>query len=217
MKYSVVIGDDHQLVRAGFAALVRQLDEFELIGEAGTGWDVIDRVRTHRPDLLLLDINMPELNGLDVLDVLAGLDLPTKTIVISIHDEPEFVRRALRRGASGYLLKDCAAVDFELALKAVARGQVYLHPAIAGHLLHGGEAGDAEPSNPLDQLTCRQRQVLQLIAEGFRTREIAERLSLSVKTVETHRSNLSQRLGVGDVSGLVRLALKHGLVGDLRD
>lgn len=214
MKYTVVIGDDHQLVRAGFVALLERMNEFELVGEAGTGWCVIELVKKHRPDLLLLDISMPELNGLEVLEMLATMEQAPKSIVISVHEESEYALRALDRGASGYLLKDSAASELEVAMRAAMRGGVYLCPRIAALVLSADRAGRSGTKTPLDRLTRRQRQVFQLLVEGYRTREIAERLNVSVKTVESHRANLANRLGVSDLPGMTRLALRYGLISD---
>ncbi len=214
MVCQVVIGDDHHLVRAGFAALIERMTEFELAGEAATGWEVIELVRKIRPHLLLLDISMPELNGLEVLDTFAAMDGAPRTIVISVHDESAYAQRALDSGAAGYLLKDSAAPELELAMRAAMRGEVYLSPRIAASVLTARRNGDSGHRSPLDQLTRRQRQVLQLLAEGYRTRDIAEKLNVSIKTVETHRSNIAGRLGVSDLPTMTRLALRYGLISD---
>jgi len=212
VKYTVLIGDDHQLVRAGFVALIERMQDFELIGEAATGWQVIDLVKQKRPDIVLLDISMPELNGLDTLDVIRKLDRPPMTIMVSMHEESEYARRALDRGASGYILKDSAVPELEVALRAATRGEIYLCPRIAGGVLSADRERRAGHSTPLDRLTRRQRQVFQLLVEGYKTREIAERLNISIKTVESHRTNLTRRLGVSDLPGMTRLAIRYGLV-----
>ncbi len=214
MPAPVVIADDHQLVRAGFVALIERMPGFELVGEAETGWQAIDLIKQKAPRLVLLDISMPELNGLDALEVIQRLDPPPATIMISMYEEHEYVRRALDRGASGYLLKDAAVAELELALRAASRGEVYLSPKIAGAAVSAKRSGDAQSRTPLDKLTRRQRQVLQLLVEGRRTRDIAARLNVSVKTVESHRSNLAARLGVSDLPGMTRIAIRYGLISD---
>ena len=212
MNYSIIIGDDHQLVRAGFAALIERMADFELVAEAATGWQVIDLVKQKRPDLVLLDVSMPELNGLDALELIQRLDRPPKTIMISMHEESEYARRALDRGASGYILKDSAVPELEIALRAATRSEIYLSPRIAGAVLDDRRKPGGGAGSPLDRLTRRQRQVFQLLVEGRRTREIAARLNVSVKTVESHRSNLAHRLGVSDLPGMTRLAIRYGLI-----
>lgn len=214
MTFSVIIGDDHQLVRAGFAALIERMTDFELVGEAGTGWQVIDLVKHKRPDLVLLDVSMPELNGLDALELLGKLDPAPKTIMISMYEESEYAIRALDQGASGYILKDSAVPELEVALRAATRGEIYLCPRIAGSVLASRKAAGGGRGSPLDRLTRRQRQVFQLLVEGRGTREIAERLNISIKTVESHRSNLAARLGISDLPGMTRLAIRHGLITD---
>lgn len=214
MTYSIVIGDDHQLVRAGFAALIERMADFELVAQAGTGWQVIDLVKQRRPDLVLLDVSMPELNGLDALEVIQKLDRPPRTIMISMYEESEYARRALEKGASGYILKDSAVPELEVALRAATRGEIYLCPRIAGAVLEDRRKPGGAAGSPLERLTRRQRQVFQLLVEGHRTREIAARLNISVKTVESHRSNLAARLGVSDLPGMTRIAIRYGLIPD---
>ena len=208
-KLRIVIADDHTLVRAGLITLMARMQDMEVVGEAGDGREALKLVRDLHPDIALLDIAMPGLNGLEAAERIHNEVPKTKVIILSMHAKEEYVAQALKAGASGYLLKDAATTELDLALKVVAQGQFYLSPSISRQVvdsyLHGGPTG-------LDLLTPRQREILQLVAEGKSTREIAELLHLSVKTVETHRAQLMDRLDIHDVAGLVRYAMNKGLV-----
>jgi DNA-binding NarL/FixJ family response regulator len=205
----ILIADDHTLVRAGLTSLIARLPEMEVVAEAADGRQALRLVRDLQPDIVLMDIAMPGLNGLESAERIHGIHPKIKIIILSMHASEEYVAQALKAGASGYLLKDAATAELEMALKSVAMGQFYLSPAISrqvvDNFLRGGPMG-------LDLLTPRQREILQLIAEGKGTRDIAETLHLSVKTVETHRAQLMERLDIHDVAGLIRYALKKGLI-----
>jgi DNA-binding NarL/FixJ family response regulator len=208
----VILVDDHSLVRAGMRALLANMPNVEVVAEAMDGFEALKVIKTHAPDIVLMDISMPNLNGLEAT-AQATRDFPdTRIIVLSAHSSEEYVGQALRAGAAGYLLKDAPTVELELAIKSVAQGETYLSPAVSKHVITnyvrrvGGEAGS------LELLTPRQRETLQLVAEGKSTKEIARLLHLSVKTIETHRAQLMDRLDIHDVAGLVRYALRIGLV-----
>jgi DNA-binding NarL/FixJ family response regulator len=208
----MLLVDDHALVRAGMRALLNNMPDVEVVAEAVDGLTALESIKTHSPDLVLMDISMPNLNGLEAT-AQATRDYPdTRIIVLSAHSSEEYVGQALRAGASGYLLKDAPTVELELAIKSVAQGETYLSPAVSKHVIStyvrrvGGEAGS------LELLTPRQRETLQLVAEGKSTKEIARILHISVKTIETHRAQLMDRLDIHDVAGLVRFALRVGLV-----
>jgi DNA-binding NarL/FixJ family response regulator len=208
----VLLVDDHALVRAGIRALLEGLDGVSVVAEAGNGNDVLALARQHSPDVVLLDISMPGLNGLDASMQLRQ-ELPgVRVVILSMHANEEYVLQALRAGAAGYMLKDSATAELELALKAVMQGETYLSPPISKQVVEGyvQRVGTEQPE--ADNLTPRQRQVLQLIAEGHSTKEIAYRLELSVKTVETHRAQLMERLQIRDIAGLVKYAIRSGLV-----
>jgi DNA-binding NarL/FixJ family response regulator len=207
----VVLADDHSLVRAGIRALLERLPFVEVVGEAGDGREVLALVKTTDPNVVLLDISMSGLGGLEALPRIVK-DFPAvKVLILSQHANEEFVLRALRFGASGYLLKGAAAEDLELAMKTVAQGKTYLGPSVSRTVVsYLQRAAGAE--GPLEQLTARQREVLQLIAEGKNTKEIAGTLNISVNTVEAHRLQLMARLDIHDVAGLVRYAIRSGLV-----
>lgn len=208
-KLRIIIADDHTLVRAGLVTLMARMQDVEVAAEAGNGREAVKLARDMEPDIALLDIAMPELNGLEAAERIHRDTPKTKIIILSMHANEEYVAQALKAGASGYLLKDAATTELEMALKVVAQGQFYLSPSISRQVvdsyLHGGPTG-------LDLLSPRQREILQLIAEGKSTREIAESLHLSVKTIETHRAQLMERLDIHDTAGLVRYALRKGLI-----
>jgi DNA-binding NarL/FixJ family response regulator len=208
----VLIADDHALFRAGLRALLSGLERIEVVGEAADGVQALDLIAERRPDLALLDIAMPRLNGLEVAARVAAEHPATRVLILSMHSDNEYVRRAVRSGAAGYLLKDSGATELEMAIRAVARGESYLSPAVSAHLVadYRRFAGGDTPSENV--LTPRQREILRAIAEGRTTKTIARELGISVKTVETHRALLMERLGIHDVPGLVRYAIRHGLI-----
>lgn len=209
----ILVADDHTLMRAGLVTLIARLPEMEVVAEAEDGRKALRLARDLQPDIVLMDIAMPGLNGLEAAERIHGILPSVKIIILSMHASEEYVAQALKAGASGYLLKDAATTELEMALKSVAMGQFYLSPAISRQvvdtMLRGGPTG-------LDLLTPRQREILQLIAEGKSTREIADTLHLSVKTVETHRAQLMERLDIHDVAGLIRYALRKGLISNER-
>jgi DNA-binding NarL/FixJ family response regulator len=207
----VLIADDHTLVRAGIRALLQDLEGVEVVAEAGDGREAMDLVERHRPDVLVTDIAMPHLGGLELAGRVTR-ELPaTRVIILSMHANEEYASRALQAGAAGYLLKDSGLAELELAVRAVVRGETYLSPAVSRHVIadYLRRTGGAPDSGPL---TPRQGQVLQLIAEGKTTKQIARLLGVSIKTVETHRVQLMDRLDIHDVAGLVRYAIRTGMV-----
>lgn len=211
-RHRILLADDHALIRAGIRVLLESLPDIEVVGETGDGLDAIERVQRDPPDAILLDITLPGLNGLEVAARIARLDVPTRVLMLSMHASPEYAARALAAGAAGYLNKDSAFEELAAALGAIFRGSRYLCRALDADVVRQLEERAARGESGLERLTPRQRQILQLVAEGYGTREIAERLYLSVKTVETHRGQLMQRLGIYDVPGLVKFAIRHGLV-----
>ena len=202
----VLVVDDHALVRRGICALVAGFAGFEVVGEAADGRDALSRVRQLQPDIVLLDISMPGLNGLDAIERLTRQQPASTLLVLSMHATEHHVRQALKRGAAGYVFKDAAPETLEQALNRVARGQRYLPAPFERLVIDGSADADVRP------LTLRQREILQLIAEGCSSRDIAERLHISVKTVETHRAQIMQRLEIFDIAGLTRYAIRSGLV-----
>ena len=211
----ILIADDHALVRSGIRLLLESIAAVEVVAEAGDGLELLALVEAHRPDILLLDITLPGLNGLAVLERIQGLPDMPRVIMLSMHSGPEYVARALNAGAAGYLLKDSAFDELAEALDAVGRQRRYLSRALDPEVIQRFCEGLKGSEDGLGVLTPRQRQILQLIAEGQGTRQIAERLHVSVKTVETHRAQLMERLGIRDVAGLVRFAIRTGLIEPL--
>lgn len=218
----VLLADDHTLIRAGIRSLLVQMEGVEVVGEASNGREALQKIRTFKPDVALIDIAMPELNGLETIAQLTRDYPEVRTIILSVYTTEEYVLKALQVGASGYLVKDAAPAELEIAVKSVAGGETYLSPSVSKHVIteylqrtggstvKGGKEQDM--AYPLEILTPRQREVLQLIAEGNTTKKIARKLNLSVKTVETHRQQLMERLDIHDIAGLVRYAIRGGLV-----
>lgn len=205
----VLLADDHALIRAGIIALLERMERVEVVGQAGDGRHAMKLIQELRPDVVLLDLQMPGLSGFEVLQQTTEKFPDVKIVVLSVHDTEEY---ALRSGAAGYLPKSAASEELELAIDQVSRGEQYLSPIIAQmaslESARGGPSGRHAPV----ELTPRQREVLTLVTEGYSTKDIARTLGISVKTVETHRAQLMERLGIHDVAGLVRYAIRTGIV-----
>lgn len=209
----ILLADDHALVLAAMRLLLERLDGVQVVAEAYNGRDAVALAKTQRPDLVVMDISMRELNGIEATAQIKSDSPSTRILILSSHTTEDYLHRALKAGASGYLVKDSIPQELGTAIKAVMRGDSYLSPTVSKHLVSGfvrGGAGQRESS--LDSLTPRQREILQLIAEGKSTKEIAYALDLGIKTVETHRSALMERLDIHDVAGLAIFAVRHGLV-----
>ncbi|HYK19192.1 MAG TPA: response regulator transcription factor [Pyrinomonadaceae bacterium] len=207
----VLIADDHALVRAGIRALVEKIEGLVVVGEAGKGNEAIELIRKLKPNLVLLDITMPDGSGFDVLDRLTKEFPEVRVIVLTVHEAGEYAIRALREGAAGFLPKSAASTELEQAIQTVIRGEVYISPETSRKtLLEYGKG--ATKRELLATLSPRQREVLRLIAEGRTTKQIAQELEISVKTVESHRAQLMERLDIHDVAGLVRYAITVGLI-----
>ena len=208
----VLLADDHTLVRAGLRGLLQRVAGVEVVGEAEDGHEALRQFADLHPDVVLLDIGMPGLNGLDAAAQLIRLDPRARVLILSMHTAEEYVLRALRAGCAGYLLKRSAVTELEIAVRAVARGDTYLSPTVSKQLVDEYVGRTGGSADPLDALTPRQREILQLVAEGNTSKEIAERLQLSLKTVEAHRAQILDRLHLDDVTGLVRFAVRVGLI-----
>lgn len=208
----ILLADDHALVRAGIRSLLEKIPGVEVVGEASNGRDALYLVRTKLPDLVLMDIAMKELGGLEALPRITKMFPSVKVVILSAHANEEYVIRALRSGAAGYMLKDAASAELQLAIDSVTQDKIYLSPSISRTVIDSYLERVGGPFSPLEQLTPRQREILQLIAEGKNTKEIADTLDISVKTVEAHRLQLMARLNIHDVPGLVRYAVRSGLV-----
>lgn len=208
----VIVADDHALVRAGLATLLSAMPGVKVVAEAANGREAVRLAREQDADIVFMDVTMPDLNGLEATTQLVRERPRTRVVMLSMHTSPEYVFQALQAGAVGYVIKDSSPTELSLALAAVQRGETYLSPPVSRHVvsdyvrLAGGAPGPGRPLSP------RQREILQLIAEGLTSKEIARKLGLSVKTIETHRTQLMNHLDIHDVAGLVRYAIRTGLV-----
>lgn len=206
MAMRLVLADDHVLVRQGLKSLLEAAG-FLVVGEAADGREAVRLVQDEKPDVAVIDISMPQFNGLGAAAELVRQHTRTKLVVLTQHDEPQYVAEALRSGVRGYVLKSQAARDLVTAIESVSRGEVYLSPGIAGAV---ASAYRREPG-ATPALSVRERQVLQLVAEGHSTKAIAARLGISAKTVDSHRSRLMRKLDIHEIAGLVRYAIRHGV------
>jgi DNA-binding NarL/FixJ family response regulator len=207
----VLLADDHALVRAGLRALIAALPFVTDVYETADGREAIAVAAAEHPEIVLMDIAMPVMNGFEAMSRILKEQPGAKVVILSMYDDEEFVWRALRLGASGYVAKSAAVEELEAALRAVGRGEVYVSPLLrtAANEAEARKKGDADPQR---RLTPRQREILQMIAEGMTSRQIAEALNIHIKTVESHRMHLMKRLGIHDVAGLVRYAIRHKVV-----
>lgn len=208
-KTRILLADDHTLVRRGFALIVGREPDLEVVGEASTGREAVEMADQLRPDVVVIDVSMPELNGIEGTRRIMDQHPRTRVLAVSMHRDAVYVREILKAGARGYVLKDAADEDFLTAVRAVARNEAYLSPKIADAVL-----ADYRKSvnDPIDLLTSREREVLQMIAEGKTNKEIANVLSLSVYTVEAHRGKIMEKLNLHNTGDLVRFALRNGLI-----
>lgn len=205
----VLLADDHGIVRQGLKLILAAQPDFEVVGEASNGREAAELAEKLRPDIVLMDVQMPELNGIEATRRMVAANSRIRVLVLSMHKEALYVREVLKAGARGYILKD--AIDTELlnAMRSVARGDGYISPAVSGALLTDYRE---QSSNPLDTLSTREREVLQLIAEGKTNKEVATKLNLSVYTVDSHRGKIMEKLNLHSAGELVRFAMKNGLV-----
>lgn len=214
-KLTIVLADDHTLVRQGIETLLSGNDLFEIVGQAGDGYEALELIEEHEPDIAIIDISMPRLNGLEAARKIEEKGLDTEVIFLSMYDDEGYIRRAIKTGASGYLLKEDAIDELEEAIGSVRNGYHYMSPPILTSLVEMTERGlkTIEP-DVLDQLTAREREILQLIAEGNSNKEIASILSRSVETVRTHRANLMEKLDVHSAKEIREFALREGVIKD---
>jgi DNA-binding NarL/FixJ family response regulator len=206
-----VLCDDHAIVRAGIRVLLEREADIAILAEAGSAAEAVALARQLQPDVLLLDLSMPSGNGLDAIARIRSVAASCRVLVLSMHAAPEYVRPALRAGASGYLVKGSGLADLLLAVRSVAQGSQFLGKEVAAIVANDVISAD-EREDDLDRLTPREREVLQLVAEGQTNRQIALRLGLSPKTVDSHRSNLMRKLDLHDVQGVTRFAVRRGLI-----
>lgn len=205
----VLLADDHAVVRQGFRLILSSQEGIEVICEAGNGREAVELALRHRPDVAVIDVSMPELNGIEATRRILEQCPQTKILALSMHKDAVYVREILRAGARGYILKDSVDTEFVQAIRALARGEGYLSPAVSGAVLDDYRK---HVSDPVDLLTTREREVLQLIAEGKTNKDIANLLDLSVYTVDAHRGKIMEKLNMHSVTDLVRFAIRKGIV-----
>lgn len=215
----ILLVDDHALVRAGFRSLIESFEDIEIVAEAADGREAIKFTEIYQPDIVLMDIAMPNLNGLDATANILKKFPKVRVLILSMHINEEYVLRALEIGASGYLVKAADSGELHMALKELASGGTYLSPSVSKHVIedyrkHIQAKSVTDKTTIYRALTSRQREILQLVAEGRKSREIALDLGISKKTVETHRKNIMKRLNIRDLAGLVRFAIRTGLVSE---
>ncbi|NWF94080.1 MAG: response regulator transcription factor [Syntrophaceae bacterium] len=213
-KYRLVIAEDHVILREGLKALLSSGPEFEVVGEAENGHEAIHCVEKYKPDLILMDLSMPRMNGMEAIREIKRQSPETKILVLTVHKAEEYVLTTLRAGADGYILKDSTHAELMIALRNVLAGKPYLSPGVSEKVIEGYLEGKKtlKKRSSWETLTQREREILKLIAEGYKNKEIAEYLCISVKTVEKHRSNLMEKLDLHNVQALTALAIEKGLV-----
>lgn len=209
---SILIADDHGIVREGLRRLLESQEDFEVVDEASDGQEVLANVKTHRPDVVVLDITMPRLGGLETLERLRSQHPNVKVILLSVHGDPPFIQSAISLGADGYILKDGRADEIVTAVREVVQGGSYFSPAVAREIVDQMRSPQSATKDPFSLLSGREREVLHQIAEGLSAKEVAVALDISVKTVEAHRTSLMRKLNVRKATELVRYALRHGLI-----
>ena len=215
MPISVLLADDHEVARRGVRAILEADGRFEIVGDVSDGRRVVAAVAERRPDVLILDLTMPGMSGIDVLRALALRKLPTRVVVLSMHAKDEFVAEALQHGAIGYVVKDAGAAELVSAVRSAAAGRRYLSaPFSAARIRDYVRRTSAESTDPFDALSARQREVFDLAVKGLTNSEIARRLAIGRRTTETHRANLMRKLGLKGEKDLIRFALRRGLLDD---
>ncbi|MEI9814374.1 MAG: response regulator transcription factor [Acidobacteriota bacterium] len=205
----ILLADDHAVVRHGFRRILDAQEDMEVVGEVSNGREAVEQTGTLLPDVIIMDVTMPELNGIEATRRIAELVPRTRVLALSMHRDSVYVREILRAGARGYLLKDSSEADLISAVRAVAQGEGYLSPAVSEAVLIDYRK---HVTNPVDLLTSREREVLQLVAEGRTNKEIANSLNLSVYTVEAHRGKIMEKLNLHSASEMVRFAIRNGLI-----
>lgn len=213
-KIRVLIVDDHHLVRAGIAALLKNLKDIEVVGEAGSGLGALSKLKQLKPDVVLMDISMPEMDGLEATERVMEAEPGTKVLALTQYEQEEYVRRIMRAGARGYVLKSSLADELMTAIRAVHRGETFFTPSISKLMVQSyvkHAAGQLTKKETVE-LTDREREILRLIAQGHTNQQIAKKLYISVRTVEFHRANLVQKVGTNDVATLTKYAIQKKLI-----
>ena len=211
-KTRILICDDHTLFVEGMKAMLRHEPSLEIVGEARDGRKAVELVKELKPDVLLMDISMPDMNGFDATRRVHEFDPAVKVLILTMHDDEELVARCLQAGAAGYLIKDAPAAQLLYAIETVCKGQRYLSPGVLKTVVDGYIKDGGRPQTSYDRLSPREREVLQLLAEGFSVKQVAVRLNLSVKTVDAHKTNLMKKIDVHDRAELIRYAIQRKLI-----
>lgn len=213
-KIRVLIADDHALVREGIAAFLKLCDDIEVVAEASDGIETLQKAKKFRPDIILMDVNMPKLGGLEATLEIKKTNPEIKILVLTQYEDKEYISRFLKAGVSGYLLKKAVGSDLITALRSVSRGEVYLHPSITSGIVAGYLDIEKKPETETlyEKLTDREKQVLKLIAEGYTHKEAADMLNISIKTVIAHQTNISEKLGIHTRAGLIKFAIQKGII-----
>jgi len=215
-KISIILADDHAVLRGGLRLMLNTQEDMEVVGEAADGEEAIRLCKEKEPDIILLDLNMPGISGLEAIEEIKQVNPGTKILALTMHDDEGYLRKALKSGCSGYILKKAADVELISAIRAVNRGEVYLDPSLVRHLVNDfiglPEQNEPQHAKPSGALSEREDEVLRLIALGYTNRQIADELFLSVKTVETHKSKIKEKLNIRSRSDLVRYAIQNGLL-----
>jgi DNA-binding NarL/FixJ family response regulator len=213
-KYRIVIAEDHTILREGLRLLLSSSPDFEVVGEAEDGREAIQCVVKYKPDLILTDLSMPRMNGMEAIREIKKQSPKTKVLVLTVHKAEEYILNTFRAGANGYLLKDSTHAELVMAVKKVLSNQHYISPEISEKVIEGYMEGRRalKTHTPWETLTAREREILKLIAEGYKNKKVAEELCISVKTVEKHRANLMEKLGLHNVQALTAFAIEKGVV-----
>lgn len=209
---NVMIVDDHQMMRAGLERLIEGFEKYSVVAEASNGVDAVRLSKKYKPDIIVMDIAMPDMNGLLATEQITSSLPNTKVLVLSTYSDEEYVLQALKSGASGYLLKDAAPQELEAAFASIAKSQVYLSPSVSNTIVNRLLSDNSNHSDKLSILTAKQQQILQLIVSGKTSKQCAELLNVSPKTVEAHRAQIMQKLEIYDLPGLVKFAIKSKLI-----
>lgn len=210
----VILADDHHLIRESLAALLERNEDIQVIGKAATGQEAVDLAVELGPEVVVMDISMPRLDGAQAAGRLLSLEKPPAIVMLSIHSDPVLIQQLVRQGVKGYLLKISAPEELPLAIRSASQGDLFLSPAVCDSVMNNYLAmpADGEPQKAADLLTPREREVLQLISEGYTNKAVGAALNITMKTVEKHRANLMEKLGVQDLASLIRVALEQGLI-----
>jgi len=208
----IVIADDHVVLRQGLRSLLNQVDGWEVVGEASDGFEVLPVVEKQSPDIVILDLSMPNLGGIETISRIQKLDKKPAVLVLSAREDDHAVGDAIRAGAKGYVPKSSTNEELQFAIRAVLKGQTYLSPSVAGGFLGRGSDGSGAPASPLATLTAREREVMKLLSEGHPNRDVAKVLHVSPRTIDSHRSNIMRKLGINSNAELVQVAIKSGLI-----